>query len=85
MSRRVRKYSIAIKDVEDLYKEQLGLCAICSKDMTNDYHIDHNHTTGKVRGLLCRICNLGLGYIEKEDWLDKAVKYLETEKILKVV
>jgi len=46
-----------------LYKEQRGLCAICKRDeaTVGTLCLDHCHETGKIRGLLCRKCNTGLG------------------------
>lgn len=89
LSRRVRHYGVSIEHVEDLYEKQLGMCAICGDSMSYDnYNIDHSHVTGKVRGLLCKVCNLSLGYVEKEGWLTKALKYLEMDKVrnfLKVI
>jgi len=40
-------------------------------------HIDHNHVTGKVRGLLCVSCNTTLGRLENNDFMSKAKAYLE--------
>jgi hypothetical protein len=89
LSRRVRHYGVTIEYVEDLYEKQSGMCAICGESMPYDsYKVDHSHVTGKVRGLLCHPCNVGLGYTEKEGWLNRALKYLEMNKIrniLKVV
>lgn len=82
MSRRVRHYGVTIEYIEELYEKQLGLCAICDKSMSyGEYQIDHSHVTGKVRGLLCRGCNMSLGHVEKEDWLNKVLKYLKMDKI----
>ena len=75
------KYNITPKEREKLYINQNGKCAICSTPW--DYikiNTDHNHKTGKVRGLLCPKCNLGVGYLDNKNWHNNALKYLkETE------
>lgn len=51
------------------------VCAICKKE--DKLHIDHNHTTGKVRGLLCKECNMAIGLLKDDITLMKsAIKYL---------
>lgn len=49
-------------------------CEICGSEARLD--IDHDHETGRVRGVLCRRCNLGLGFLENDNFLTKAVAYL---------
>lgn len=51
-----------------------GVCAVCGVD--SQLVLDHDHTTGKVRGWLCNRCNIGLGWAESEDWVKKARAYL---------
>ncbi len=65
----------ALKEWQRLYDEQGGLCAFGHK--VKKLHVDHCHTSGKVRGLLCYNCNNGLGRF-KDDIivLKKAVDYL---------
>jgi len=58
-----RKYHITLEYYEELYKSQSGKCAICGKEYPV-LCVDHNHDTGKVRDLLCRKCNMVIGYIE---------------------
>lgn len=74
------EYGISEEDLQDLMDVQNGCCAICGQDfgtLKPRYHIDHNHKTGEVRGLLCPYCNTGLGFIESNDGiLDKVTKYL---------
>ena len=56
-------------------------CFLCSEALVlaKDVHIDHDHKTGFLRGLLCRSCNLGLGDFEDQPWLlRRAADYLET-------
>lgn len=63
-----KAYGISLVDYKKLLSQQKEKCAICSKHQSEfDYplHVDHNHQTGKVRGLLCSGCNTGLGHFEK--------------------
>ena len=75
-----RKYGISFEGVKQMYVNQNGQCALCSYrfNKRKDIHVDHNHTTGKVRGLLCMKCNIQIGYIEKaEPVLGKITEYLQ--------
>ena len=60
-----RKYGLTLEEYEHLFKRQKGLCAICGTDKPGGrftiLHVDHCHTTGKVRGLLCNSCNRMVG------------------------
>ena len=73
-----QKYGITQNDYDKTLNIQNNKCAICERDM-NEYGkifcVDHNHTTGKVRGLLCDPCNYGLGFYEKHK--DKYIEYLK--------
>jgi hypothetical protein len=55
----LRKYKLTKQQYESLVAEQGGVCAICGDGVK--LSVDHNHTTNKVRGLLCTSCNIGLG------------------------
>lgn len=59
-SRLKYQYGIGPEEIQFLLAVQEGACAICRKPLIRKV-IDHNHTTGKVRGLLCFSCNIGLG------------------------
>jgi len=62
----VRKYGINLKQFFDLLKSQKYKCAICEKKINeHTAYIDHSHTTGLVRGLLCFRCNTELGTYER--------------------
>lgn len=75
-----KKYGMSIKDMEAMLAAQGGVCAVCKspKPNTKDlWVIDHNHTTGRVRGVLCGRCNSMIGYsTEKLHILYGAIDYL---------
>lgn len=81
---RLRLYGMTQSDYNQLFAEQLGCCAICGKhqnEFNRGLHIDHDHRTGKVRGLLCHRCNPGIGYLQEDvEILEKAIKYLLRHK-----
>ena len=60
--RTLKKYGIDQSDYELMYDTQNGCCAICKLKIA--LVIDHCHSSGQVRGLLCNGCNLGLGYFK---------------------
>ena len=71
-----------------MFKEQNGVCAICGSPEVSDRNsnlcVDHDHETGKIRGLLCNKCNRGLGYfLDNPKILKNALKYLLKHKIQK--
>lgn len=68
-------YNLTISKYEELKKLQNNLCAICK--LKKKLYVDHNHNTGKVRGLLCHKCNIRLGFIEKDNLLKQTLQYLE--------
>ena len=72
-----KKYGLDWEDYEALYEAQQGLCAICGDSMEDTPHVDHCHTEGHVRGLLCGRCNIGLGqFRDSVEYLEAAVRYL---------
>ena len=72
-----RKYGITTAEWHDLLLRQAGECEICGCQMTRPY-VDHDHATGKVRALLCRLCNMGLGsFADSPASLRMAAEYLE--------
>lgn len=56
-----KHYGMTFDDFDRMLAEQGG-CAICGIEEAN-WHIDHDHETGKVRGILCHGCNVGIGYM----------------------
>ncbi len=72
-----RKYEITIEDYNLMYNKQQGKCAICGNP-EELLHIDHNHITGEVRGLLCLKCNRGIGFLNDDiKILEQALAYLK--------
>ena len=77
-----RKYGITLKDYELMAKNQNNTCAICNRSHPGTrikrFHVDHNHITGIVRGLLCENCNRALGQFQDNPvFLKAAIIYLE--------
>lgn len=72
-----RKYNMDLGEYQTLYFSQKGRCLICTKEQKSLLTtritkgkkevlvVDHNHSTGKVRGLLCQKCNQGIGLFEE--------------------
>lgn len=70
-----RRYGIDVSTFEKMRDAQGGLCALCRKRKAK--HIDHDHTTGSVRAILCFKCNNGLGELgDSVDRLRAAIAYL---------
>lgn len=80
-----KRYNLSIEDVETYWKT--SRCEICDYefnkygDGTNRFLcFDHDHKTGKLRGILCNACNGALGYLNDDiDVLKKAIQYLQTK------
>lgn len=76
-SRLQLKYEITQEDYARMYEAQEGRCKICGAK-EDVLHVDHCHETGKVRGLLCRGCNTGIGHLKDSvETLRSAIAYLE--------
>ena len=76
-----KKYGITIEQYEEMLLEQNGLCAICDRVERVRYPsqlaVDHDHDSGRIRGLLCQSCNTSLGKLDHSvDILRKAIEYL---------
>ena len=75
--------NITLEEYDALSLQQGGRCLICGKSQTKNklLHVDHNHSTGKVRGLLCGKCNSGLGMFgDSVEVLYTAIEYLKKNK-----
>jgi Recombination endonuclease VII len=88
-NQRLKKYGITFKDYNALREDQGYCCAICKRHEeqveqgtalkhSHALHIDHCHTTGKIRGLLCTNCNTMLGKAKDDvSVLEAAIEYLK--------
>jgi hypothetical protein len=77
-----KRFGITPEDYDQLLAAQNNCCAICksptSKSRISRFHLDHNHVTGKLRGLLCSHCNVALGMAEENPMLLRAMaEYIE--------
>jgi predicted HicB family RNase H-like nuclease len=85
----IKNYNITLEEYNELFIKQNGCCAICGRhqsELKQTLHVDHDHNTGLIRGLLCTKCNIGLGYVNDDiNILLKMISYLQKEiEILKV-
>lgn len=70
-------YNITVEEYNNMFDFQEGKCAICKLPQSKSLHVDHNHATGKIRGLLCQKCNHGIGqFNDNPDLLSQARIYL---------
>lgn len=75
-----RKYGITLKEYNEMLINQNNSCKICfgPSGGRGRYHVDHDHSTGNVRGLLCHNCNTSLGLLkENKESMKRMIRYLE--------
>ena len=71
-----RRYGITMDDYMSMLGKQNNACAICKKaariNVTGrpSLYVDHDHGTGRVRGLLCARCNMLMGFLDQDNWYD---------------
>lgn len=79
---RFRKYGLTQAEYNSLYVLQLGGCGICGVRLDHSCHVDHDHETQRVRGLLCSDCNTGMGLLKDDpDLLLRAVQYIKESNV----
>lgn len=82
---RKQKYGLTQSQIDAMLITQGGVCAICATTQPGGqgtWHVDHDHSSGKIRGLLCQRCNVGLGnFQDQPDRLRVAANYLEKHSI----
>lgn len=76
----LRRYGLTIAQYDEMLASQDGVCAICHRVCNSGRRlsVDHNHSTGAVRGLLCGLCNKGLGsFRDDPSLMREAARYVE--------
>jgi recombinational DNA repair protein (RecF pathway) len=73
----LKQYGLTFEDYETMKQLQQNCCAICGNTSERNLDVDHNHSTGKVRELLCSNCNTAVGLLKEDEQLfRKATEYL---------
>lgn len=78
------KYGLTLSQFDEMIVAQVGLCAACDEPMIGERncHVDHDHVTGRVRGLLCHGCNCAAGYMSDSSVRAKKLsQYLESHGV----
>lgn len=71
-----QKYGLGLAEIEAIVRKQGGVCAVCLTRPAA--HVDHDHRTRRVRGILCVQCNSGLGMLRDDaEWVARAIEYLK--------
>ena len=74
----LKKYGITVVEYDAMFIRQGGSCAICEgpPGSVKGFHVDHDHQTNEVRGLLCHTCNQGMIAVDRvTEWPEKAARY----------
>ena len=77
-----RKYGLTLADYDRMFEAQGGVCAICGEARPEErtLHVDHDHATGVIRGLLCFRCNQAIGSLQEDyDIFQAAADYLDRD------
>ena len=81
-----RNFGISLADYNQMFANQSGCCAICKCHQTEfkkKLSVDHSHSTGEIRGLLCHCCNTGIGHLSESDSnLEAASRYLNQDSTI---
>lgn len=76
-----RFYGMSLEQYKVLLSQQKGCCAICNDYKGKSLVVDHCHKTKKIRGLLCRMCNVGLGaFKDNTDLAWRMIEYLKKDE-----
>jgi hypothetical protein len=76
------KFGLTVEEYADILEAQDGVCALCGAPPTPgiSLHVDHDHGTGEIRGLLCVRCNNAIGLLREDpDLMRRAARYVTTD------
>lgn len=77
----LKRHNLTLNEYDQMFEQQSGMCYICGQtEIGCRLCVDHNHQTNNIRGLLCRSCNILLGYLERmkrDNFIKKAEQYLK--------
>jgi hypothetical protein len=73
---RLRRYKLSLADYALLFGRACGRCECCGAEFVEEPHIEHNHATGVVRGLVCRRCNYAIAVAENPQLLENALAWI---------
>jgi hypothetical protein len=72
----MRRYGIGAEEVDELIRQQGGLCAVCGRREAKQ--VDHDHETGVVRGIVCLLCNAAMGaFHDDPNLIRRAIAYVK--------
>lgn len=77
------RFGLTVEEYDRMWEVQDGRCAVCPRELESGYktHVDHDHETGTVRGLLCMQCNTSLGKLkEDEEIVRNLLSYIQKHK-----
>jgi hypothetical protein len=72
--RRMQRYQLTPDAFQAMLDAQGGICPLCQERPAK--HVDHDHATGRVRGILCNACNVSLHALDRPGWLSRAQEYI---------
>lgn len=82
---RFDRYGLSEAQYVELLRQQEGRCAACRIELDRGSHVDHDHVTGRVRGILCRPCNLALGHVKEDpERLRRLAVYVEGSRMTRM-
>lgn len=85
LKHRLKRFGLTPEQYDKLLLAQMGACAVCSRTEKRKLAVDHDHSTGKIRGLLCTRCNNGLGaFNDNTDLLNAAIVYINKNRSLSI-